>query len=114
MAVTKETLKKHHFWILVGVTPLLVLIAVIMIDAGVGAAIDKKNADIRTAKDALKGKESPKSEAFINRFKDQIDELGKKRTDLWKDNWERQKHLYTWPSNSPLLKVMVSAPVAGL
>ena len=26
MAITKETLKKHHFWILVGITPLLVLI----------------------------------------------------------------------------------------
>ncbi len=90
MAVTKETLKKHHFWILVGITPLLVLIAVIMIDTGVGAAIDKKNAEHKTAKDALKGKESPKSDTFINLFGVQLTQLGKKKTDLWKENWERQ------------------------
>lgn len=95
MAVTKETLKKHHFWILVGITPLLVLIAVIMIDAGVGAAIDEKNGKIKSATDALKGKENPKSNAFLVRFDTQVVELGKKRTDLWKDNWERQIGLST-------------------
>lgn len=90
MAVTKETLKKHHFWILVGLTPILVLVAVLMIDSGVGAGIEDKNKKITDAKNKLKGKDAPKSEALIGKFGSQLDELGRKRTDLWKENWERQ------------------------
>ena len=122
MAITKETLKKHHFWILVGITPLLVLIAVIMIDTGVGAAIDKKTGEHKVATDALKGKESPKSEVLIGRFGEQLIQLGMKRTDLWKENWERQiglgivkaagkdaivqdpaRNLLRWPNSPKLL-----------
>ena len=90
MAVTKDTLKKHHFWIMVGATPVLVLIAVILIDSAVGAKIDEKNKAIDAAKNSLKGKESPKSNVLLSRFGTQLDELGRKRTDLWKENWERQ------------------------
>jgi hypothetical protein len=94
-AMTKETLAKHHFWILIGITPILVLIAVIMISSSVGAEIDKKTGEIKSATDALKGKENPKSEAFLSRFNGQIEVLGRKRTDLWKENWERQIGLTT-------------------
>lgn len=99
MAITKETLKKNHFWILVGVTPLLVLIAVIMIDSGAGAGIEKSTKEITGAKDKLKGKESPKSEKHIAGFDVQLGELGHKRTDLWKENWDRQIGLFTKPVN---------------
>jgi hypothetical protein len=131
MAITKETLKKHHFWILVGVTPLLVLIAVIMIDSGVGAEIETKTKAINTAKDALKGKDAPKSEAFISKFGVQLEELGRKRTDLWKENWERQiglavkqvsgkdtvvqdpaRNLLRWPKSGKLVRFNYGADYA--
>jgi hypothetical protein len=89
-SINKDTLKKHHFWILVGLTPLFVLIAVITIDGTVGAEIEKKNKDIMAAQDAMRGKESPKSEVFLSRFNTQLEELNKKKTDLWRENWERQ------------------------
>jgi len=89
-AVTKETLKKHHFWILVGLTPILVLIAVILIDSTVGAEIETKAKKIADDEKKLNGKDAPKSEKLLSLFGAQLDELGRKRTDLWKENWERQ------------------------
>jgi hypothetical protein len=112
MAVTKETLKKHHFWILVGLTPLMVLIAVISISTGVGAAIEEKKKAIDKATADLRGKENPKSDAYLERYGKQIEVLGTKRTDLWKDNWERQIGLTT--KNVGGKEVLVQDPSRNL
>ena len=39
-----EAIKKHHFWILAGLAPLFVLLAIIMMMSGVGSAISKEQA----------------------------------------------------------------------
>ncbi|MDB5312963.1 MAG: hypothetical protein JWO38_7165 [Gemmataceae bacterium] len=131
--MNKDTLKKHHFWILLGVAPLIVLIAVILMTSGVGAAIDKKKDEITKAKTDLQSKTNPKPKVLIERLDNQVDELGKKRTDLWKDNWERQiglttrkdasgkdvpvqdpnRNLLRWPKSSLLAKFNYTADYAS-
>lgn len=128
--MNKDTLKKHHFWILVGFVPLLVLIAVFTITSAVGGKIEEKNAAIKKATDDLNGK-NPKSNKLIDRVDEQVVKLGKKRTDLWRDNWERQigvttrreggkevrtqdptKNLVRWPKSPKLARFNYTADYA--
>jgi hypothetical protein len=85
-----DALKKHHFWIVLGLIPVLVLAAVLAVSAKVGGAIEDKNKAIDTAQKDIDGKQNVKSEALIKVLDDQRGELEVKRTDLWKENWERQ------------------------
>jgi hypothetical protein len=117
-----DALKKHHFWILLGLIPLLVLISVVMITSGVGAAIAERQSAIEAAKGELAKSSSPKPGGILTNLDIQIVNLKGKRTDLWKENWERSigvsvkedegkedllvqdqsRNLLRWP-NSPLL-----------
>src|SRR6185437_10371272 len=90
MAANKDSLKKHHFWIIVGLTPLFVLIAFFVVSSGVGASIEKGNKEIADSKNSFQGKENPKSAVLIQRFGTLLDQLGQKKTVLWKENWDRQ------------------------
>lgn len=93
--MNKDTLKKHHFWILVGFVPLVVLLAVVMITSSVGGEIDKRQGQVKTAQTAIASKTSPKPNELIAKIEKQKDALEVKRTDLWKDNWERQIGIVT-------------------
>ena len=99
-----ETLKKHHFWILFGLVPLFVLIAVLVITSSVGARINDQNAAIKTSEDSIKGK-TPLPEKLIGVIDVRTEEVKKKKTSLWERNWELQKHLFVWPQ-SPQLKAI--------
>lgn len=90
MAKSNDALKKHHFWILVGLVPLMVLIAVIMITSSVGAEIEAKKGAVDKAKTELASKSNPKPNVLIKLVEKQKEQLEGKRTDLWKENWERQ------------------------
>jgi hypothetical protein len=124
----KDALKKHHFWILVGLIPLLVLIAVVVITSEVGAAIEAKQKQIADTKKELASKQSPKTKALLDELDAQRAQLEKKRTALWQENWERQigietrqvgnktervqnpeKNLLRWPA-SPRLAVFAYTP----
>jgi hypothetical protein len=94
-----DALKKHHFWILVGLVPLLVLIAIIMITSGVGGAISERKAAIEKAQKEIASKSNPKPVKLIQEMDKLIDQVASKRGDLWKANWESQKHLYIWPKS---------------
>ncbi len=94
-----DALKKHHFWILVGLVPLLVLIAVIMITSGVGGAISERKAAIEKAQKEIASKSNPKPVKLIQEMDKLIERVASKRGDLWKANWESQKHIYIWPKS---------------
>lgn len=99
MAANKDSLKKHHFWIVVGLTPLMVLIAFFMVSSGVGAEIEKGNADITKAKNSFQGKENPKSNVLIEKYGELVNQVGAKKNVLWKENWERQIGLHPKPGS---------------
>ena len=103
-----DTLKKHHFWILLGLVPLFVLIAVLVVTSSVGAEIDKKAAEIKTAEDSLKGK-NPKSDKLLGVLDILTEKVKKKKTSLWEQNWERQAPIYTWPKFNPQLQAVEKA-----
>src|SRR5262245_48372843 len=108
-----EALKKHHFWILLGFVPLLVLIAVLVISSTVGGAIERREGDIDKATKEIASKTSPKPNALIEKLDGVVLKVSSKKGDLWKDNWERQagidpqtgkqdpaKNMFTWPKGS--------------
>lgn len=90
MKLDQDTLKKHHFWILLGIVPVVVLVAVLAVTATVGAAIEAKNKAVGDAQKEIDGKQTVKSDPLIKVLDDQKGLLEVKRTELWKENWERQ------------------------
>lgn len=94
--VNKDALKKHHFWIIAGLVPIMILIAVILIWTGVGGAIASGEAAIKTAYDGGKAK-SPKGMGVQNALTDQKGVVASKKDKLWEFNWNDQKELFTWP-----------------
>lgn len=111
MAKNNDTLKKYHFWILFGLVPLLVLIAVVTVTSSVGGAINKRVADFKASEDEISKKTNPKPKALIDELDKANSKVASRKGELWKLNWEGdpargfkgQKDMYTWP-NSPLLK----------
>ncbi len=101
-------LKKNHFWILLGLAPLFLLIAVLTMSSSVGGAIDKLEADIKKAQSDIAAKSNVKPEALITKLDKQIEDVKKKKVSLWEENWNRQKGLFTWP-NTKLLKEIEQA-----
>jgi hypothetical protein len=106
MAKNNDALKKHHFWILFGLVPLLVLIAVFTVKSSVGGEIAKRVDDYEKAQKELASKLNPKPNKLIEEVEKQLGKVSDRKDVLWKTNWERQKDLFTWPSNSPLLKAI--------
>lgn len=103
---TKEMLKKHHFWVLAGLVPLFVLIAVFTISSSVGEAIEKREKDYKGSEQSISSKLNPKSDKLIEAIQSQVSKVQDKKNELWKQNWERQKDLYVWPKNSARLRAV--------
>lgn len=99
-------LKKHLFWLLLGFAPLLTLLGAMMISSGVGGAIEAQQSELKKANDALSSKLNPKSKETIRKATQAVAVIDVKASDLHKANWDMQKHLYTWPSNSEDLKAI--------
>src|SRR6266542_787409 len=97
---TNEKLKKHHFWILAGVAPLLTILAVVMILSEVGGAIVKEAADTDAKRKAAAGTQ-PKA---TKEFKSQKVKLEEKKLKLWEVNYQQQKDQFTWPGQNQYLK----------
>src|SRR5262249_29976368 len=98
-----NALKKHHFWILLGLVPLLTLIGVLVVSSAVGGAIAKRQSEISSAESGIAGKSKPTSNKALTEAEKFFEDVSKKQGTLHKANWDRQNHLYTWP-RSPLLK----------
>jgi len=90
MSIDKEQLKKHHFWILLGVVPVVVVAAAFAVSATVGAAIADKTKAVDAAEKEIASKSNVKSDPLIKLLDDQRAKLEDKKVDLWKENWERQ------------------------
>jgi hypothetical protein len=94
-----DALKKHHFWILLGLVPLLVLIAVLVISSGVGGAITAKQGEVDKAKSDIASKTNVKPKALIEAMDVMTKKVDARKGDLHKVNWDRQQPLYTWPNS---------------
>ncbi len=97
--MNKDKLKKHHFWILLGLVPLFVLIAVIVLSSSVGAKTEDERKAIKTDQDSLGKQGVARSTDLLAKMDEQVKTLKKKQTELHEANWDAQKHLFTWPSD---------------
>jgi hypothetical protein len=91
-----DALKKHHFWIVGGVSLLLSLLVFVFVGADVDAAIEKKTSDIKGVKSTVDGARAP-GKVALDAIEEEKKKLEKTRSDLWKANWEAQKAFFTWP-----------------
>ncbi len=93
----KELLIKHHFWILLGTTVLLLLIALVVLPTSVGQTIEKEQGAFKGSKDELKGMHEFKNGNWVDAFKVQDKIVQEKKKDVWGESWEVQKDMMTWP-----------------
>ncbi len=100
MKVDKEFLIKHHFWLLTVLTVPLLLLAFVGLTSGVSDAIAERQKAISDSEAKLKGA-SPKSVKLSESLDKNKRDLEATRTIMWKANWEKQKHIFTWPKGSP-------------
>lgn len=123
--MNKDALKKHHFWILAGVAPLFVVLAVLLDWNDVGAEVEKKQGEYKKAADSLKV--NPKGTKILADLDEQKVTLEKKRAELWEDNWKRQANneitkdadgksvkLFDWPRNTRLAALEAQYPKFGV
>ncbi len=106
-----EALKKHHFWILLGLVPLFVLIALVVISSSVGGAIEKREGEIETEKKNIASKTAPKSKALLDEMEKMTKKVDGKKGNLHEANWERQKNLFTWPTSNLFKNLVVKVKV---
>lgn len=106
--LNKDALKKHHFWIIAGLIPVLILVAVILIWTGAGSAVASGE---KTIKDALTGAQSkqPKGQWVLGKLDENKNVVAGKKDKLWEYNWNEQKTLFTWPvdNNGKLAKFLL-------
>jgi hypothetical protein len=99
-----DAIKKHHFWLLLGVVPLLTLIGAMIVSSSVGGAIAERQKKLDDMKAKISSAMSAKPKALIGKAEELVKVVSGKQGGLHKDNWDRQKNLFTWPAGSPLLR----------
>lgn len=99
MKVDKETLIKHHFWILLGTYAPLVLVALMMLWFGVSSTIGEKEKALKQTKDKLAAANKPdvKNNYWVDILQTKDGNLTKHKDVIWKQVWDAQAMLTTWP-----------------
>src|SRR4051794_17560670 len=98
--MNKQTLKKHHFWVLTAIVPVIVLIAFFLVVDVVGGEIDKKFEAIEKSEQTLKGRQSSslRADMLLTELEAQRLVLLSKQQELWKQNWNKEKDEFKWPA----------------
>ncbi len=94
-----DALKKHHFWILAGLAPLMVFLAVIFMMTGVSEAIDKKIKEVQDNEKTVSSAQAPGT-GILKDLDKKKELLEKVRGELWKINWDKQANYFTWPETT--------------
>src|SRR5579862_4975320 len=93
----KDTLIKHRFWIMLGTTGLLVFICwLVLVFSSVGAEQKTKFDNAKKNVETLI-KSKPKNPNWIEPWVRYGEEFTKQKDGVWKQGWETQKDMYTWP-----------------
>ena len=98
----KEMLLKHHFWLLLPLALLFIMLAGLMAYSDVTDTTEQHTKDSQKGLDSLSGyaKDKPQPKQRIVKLQEVTGALDKSKTDLWKEAWEMQKEagIFTWPS----------------
>lgn len=101
MKFDKDTLIKQRFWVMLGVSAPLSLVALLVLLTAVGANISKQREELtkqlKTVKDAANGDQ--KNDAWIEKKAEEAKKAKDREALVWGKAYERQKALYTWPES---------------
>ena len=110
-----DALKKHHFWILFGLVPLFVLIAVLMISSNVGGEVEKRHDEIEGDQEGHRRQDQPEVErrarAVGQGTSTTVD--GKQGRPVEGQLGLRQKDLFTWPKSDAFTEFVSTTKVDG-
>jgi hypothetical protein len=92
----KQSLKKHHFWILLGLAVVLVPIACSGAMFGVGGQAQERTKKIDDELKSLNGQQV-KPDDYRDQLEAQKTELQAQKTRVWKEAYKAQEGLVHWP-----------------
>ncbi len=95
-----EALKKHQFWIGLGVFALLWILAVVMVKVN---ATDAKKKAWEEAKGKVSSaqQKGPKTVAYQIPWNKHGERFKKHKDVIWREAWDIQKDMYFWPADMP-------------
>jgi hypothetical protein len=99
MRFDKEMLIKHHFWILLGVYFVLILVVFVLINMASADVGGKAKTEFENAKSAI-GKaagQKPKNSKFDEPWIKYGQVYKGQKDRVWKEAWEGQQALFEWP-----------------
>jgi hypothetical protein len=92
----KQALKKHHFWILLALSVILIPVVLGGTVFGVGsAAVEAKNKIDKRFKELTDA--APKTQQYLDNLDKHKGELEKRRNKIWKEVYDAQAGLFHWP-----------------
>jgi hypothetical protein len=101
MKLDKETLVKHQFWLLLGLSGVLTLAALVLLFLGPRAKAAKARTDFQKNKDNLGPKNAvtkdPKNDSFLKPWNKRRDKFAEHKNIVWKQAWDTQSDIMTWP-----------------
>src|SRR5262249_45008136 len=92
-----EMLKKHRFWILLGLSVLLVLPSSIALGSGVSCVIAEKKARVDAKAKELKNKTDVKGTDWIDIADKKAKNEKALETKVWAQAWRVQEPIFTFP-----------------
>lgn len=96
--IDQQALKKHHFWILLGVFALFILILVILVPVLIGSEISEKEAAYESALKKIEDSaRSPTTQGQIKELEKQLDEVNNVRAIVWRQMFSRQAGVISFP-----------------
>src|SRR5262249_38707228 len=93
-----ELLKKHRFWILLGVAVLFALPAWLVLGTSVSSSIAGKQAAVKTAIKQLQDKKDVKSDEWVSVAREKAKIYKGLEIDVWKEAWDDQAKYFTFPA----------------
>ncbi|HLJ92409.1 MAG TPA: hypothetical protein VKU02_04370 [Gemmataceae bacterium] len=96
-SLDKDTFIKHSFWMLAGFYVVLVLACLTVLATSVGDTVRKEEEDVKNAEKTVTSINDPKNDSVVEAYKKQDQYVDGKKDKVWKDAWETQKDMMTWP-----------------
>src|SRR5712671_2727948 len=97
MKVDQEFLKKHQFWLLLGLAVFLWLISLGVVFISARAKAAKETADYTKSQKENTSPADPKNETFNTPWNERKDIYSKRKNEVWEEAWKTQTNIMTWP-----------------
>src|SRR5438128_1775596 len=97
MAIDKDVLIKHRFWVMLAAGTLFALVAIFFLLTVVSSTIAANRKQLDDAIKAIKVPTDAKNEKTVEIVKEEAGKFIKKKDEAWAKGWSEQEKLFTWP-----------------